>query len=159
MQAYHNSPAYQAYTQYLARARAQSDQEAATDGRFHGADLDELYAIEPARDPEKPRNPVNSALEGYDDELDLRELAAARYKRNNLLIQEIFDSRQILEGWGADEQLVLAATQRGFDNQNVSGGYAGAGCIAGIPTLSQINRLKRKVEQLQDIVKKERDDI
>ena len=121
MQAYHNSPAYQAYTQYLARSRAQIDQEASTDGRFHGADLDELYSIEAAKD--NPGHPVAQALETLDDELNLQELASKRFKRNDELMNEIFDERMVNRGWGVDECLTKTEIQQKFDKENVSSKY------------------------------------
>merc|ERR1712127_549947 len=155
MQAYHNSPAYQAYTQYLARSRAQVDQEASTDGRFHGADLDELYSIEAAKD--NPGHPVAQALETLDDELNLQELASKRFKRNDELMDEIFDERMVQRGWGVDECLTKTEIQQKFDKENVSSKYLTAGCImAGMVTLTQIDRLKTKREQLQDIIKNQR---
>lgn len=159
MQAYHNSPAYQAYTQYLARSKAQSETEAANDGRFRGQDLDELYAIQAARDPQRTQKPVSGALEGFDDELDMKLLCSKRYQRNHQLMSEIFDLRYVGAGWGADEASVAAQVYHEFDKQHVSTNYQGAGLIGGVPTLTQIKRLKSKVEQLQNVVKAERDKI
>jgi len=156
IQAYHNSPAYQAYTQFVARSRAQAEQDAATDGRFHGADLDELYSIEPAKDPSKPRHPMAQALETQDDELNLQELASKRFKRNHDLMHEIFDGRCVNAGWAADEALTLAALERKFDTENVSGRYMGAGSVvAGLPSMSQIQCLKDKTAKLQELVKQQ----
>ena len=119
MHDYHNSPAYQAYTQYLSRSKHQADISNASDGRFRGTDLDELYAIQCARDSQRPAKYLTAALEGYNDELDLRVFSSKRYRRNHELMLEIFDTRQVLGGWIADEKEVGQCVQNEFDKANV----------------------------------------
>jgi len=84
-------------------------------------------------------------------------LASKRFKRNDELMNEIFDERMVQRGWGVDECLTKTEIQQKFDKENVSSKYLTAGCImAGMVTLTQIDRLKTKREQLQDIIKNQR---
>jgi len=72
-------------------------------------------------------------------------------------MNEIFDERMVNRGWGVDECLTKTEIQQKFDKENVSSKYLTAGCImAGMVTLTQIDRLKTKREQLQDIIKNQR---
>ena len=160
---YYQSEEYLIYQNYINLSKNQINLDKITDGRFTGNDLDELYAIEPAKIGTKHKNHASGPFDGEDDELDLREIAAKRYKINHELISEIFDPRMVVSGWGMDaNQNVLHAVAKA-DINNVLGGvencYIGAGSVCSIPTKAEINKLKNRSEKLESLIKKQIEDI
>jgi len=157
MAEYHRSPEYQTWQTYLNANRLQVDLEQVTDGRFKGADLDELYAIEPARELNKSRIQINpnGPFDGVDNELDFAEIASKRFKKNHELMLQIFDDRYVGRGWGSDTSSVQIAIQSKFDKNDVMKGEAnwfGAGSICNFPTVNQLNRLKNRTNSLQNLI-------
>lgn len=118
------------------------------------------HAIEPAKVGTKNKHPLSGPFSGCDDELDLREIANKRFKLNHELMAEVFDPTMVMSGWGAEIKVAEAATVAKNDyskvlDDNPGGSYIGAGSIANIPTVSQINKLKSRTEALEKLIQHE----
>ena len=167
MIAYYQSPEYQNYQNYINLARNQPNLESITDGRFKGLDLDELYAIEPAKVGTKHKHPTSGGFAGEDDELDLRDIANKRFRLNHDLMLEVFDPRTVVRGWGSDEKAAAATIVEEHDTANVLkdstepgfSNYIGAGMVCNIPTITQVERLKNRRKALEDILSQENENL